>query len=227
MLGVTALFCCVLVSLVAVWTDVKRREVPHWIIGTLVVLWVLTAVMAPEALNGEPMMGVVCGAAALVVGFCLHALGWLGGGDGKLLAALSMWLGPADLGLALLATGFFGLLLAAPGFVQALLRYSGNGAYPTRARSLPLLPRFSQSAPSRASATKSVALAGAVSCPRPSPPSFPSILPPERQVRQAASATKSVALAGAVSCPRPSPPSSPSILPPERQKSDRLLAPQP
>ena len=120
MLGATALFCCVLVSLVAVWTDIKRREVPHWIIGTLVVLWVLAAVMAPEALNGEPMMGAVCGAAALVVGFWLHALGWLGGGDGKLLAALAMWLGPADLGLALLATGFFGLLLAAP----ALLRLS-------------------------------------------------------------------------------------------------------
>ncbi len=120
MLGATALFCCVLVSLVAVWTDVKWREVPHWIIGTLVLLWVLTAVMAPEALNGEPMMGAVCGAAALVVGFCLHAVGWLGGGDGKLLAALAMWLGPADLGLALLATGFFGLLLAAP----ALLRLS-------------------------------------------------------------------------------------------------------
>ena len=120
MLGATALFCCVLVSLVAVWTDVKRREVPHWIIGSLVVLWVLTAVLAPEALNGEPMMGVVCGAAALVVGFCLHAMGWLGGGDGKLLAALAMWLGPADLGLALLATGVFGLLLALP----ALFRLS-------------------------------------------------------------------------------------------------------
>ena len=120
MLGATALLCCVLVSLVAVWTDVKHREVPHWILGALVLLWVLTAVMAPEALNGDPMMGIVCGVAALFLGFCLHALGWLGGGDGKLLAALAMWLGPADLGLALLATGLFGLLLALP----ALLRVS-------------------------------------------------------------------------------------------------------
>ena len=120
MLGETALFCCVLVCLVAVWTDVTRREMPHWIIGTLVGLWVLAAVMAPEALNGEPMTGVVCGAAALLLGFLLHTLGWLGGGDGKLLAALAMWLGPDDLGLALLATGCFGLLLALP----ALLRLS-------------------------------------------------------------------------------------------------------
>ena len=100
---------------------------PHWIIGTLVGLWVLTAVMAPEALNGEPTMGVICGAAALVVGFCLHALGWLGGGDGKLLAALAMWLGPADLGLALLATGLFGLLLAAPALFQLSTLFRERG----------------------------------------------------------------------------------------------------
>ena len=118
--GVAALWCCVLVSLVAVWTDVKHREVPHWIIGTLVSLWVPTAVFAPEALGGEPMLGAACGAAVLAAGFVLHALGWLGGGDGKLLAAMAMWLGPADLGLALLATGVFGLLLALP----ALLRLS-------------------------------------------------------------------------------------------------------
>lgn len=120
MLAAIALFCCVLVSLVAVWTDVKHREVPHWVIGTLVLLWVFAVVMAPEALDGGPLAGIACGVAMLVVAFFLHALGWLGGGDGKLLAALAMWLGPADLGLALLATGLFGLLLALP----ALLRHS-------------------------------------------------------------------------------------------------------
>ena len=120
MLGATALCCCVLISLVAVWTDVKHREVPHWIIGTLVSLWALTAIFAPEALNGRPLLGIVCGAATLMVGFLLHTLGWLGGGDGKLLAAMAMWLGPADIGLALLATGLLGLLLALP----ALLRIS-------------------------------------------------------------------------------------------------------
>ena len=98
----------------------KHREVPHWIIGTLLSLWALTAIFAPEALNGEPLLGIACGAAVLIVGFVLHTLGWLGGGDGKLLAAMAMWLGPADLGLALLATGLFGIVLALP----ALLRLS-------------------------------------------------------------------------------------------------------
>ena len=80
-----------------------------------------------------------------------------------------------------------------------------------------------------ASATKSVALAGAVFCPRPSPPTTLSILPLVRQVRQSASATKSVALAGAVFCPRPSPPTTLSILPLVRQvrQSASALIPPP
>ena len=45
------------------------------------------------------------------MGFAFHALGWLGGGDGKLLAALALWLGPADVGMALLGTGGLGLLV--------------------------------------------------------------------------------------------------------------------
>ena len=127
MFGVAALCCCVLISVVAVWTDVKHREVPHWVIGAIVSLWALTAVVAPEALNGEPIMGIVCGVTALLFGFFMHALGWLGGGDGKLLAALAMWLGPADLGIALLATGLFGLLLALPALFRISTLFRDRG----------------------------------------------------------------------------------------------------
>ncbi len=127
MLAATALSFCVLVSLVAVWTDVKHREVPHWVVAALVVLWVFAAIMAPEALGGAPLAGIACGAAALAVGFCLHNLGWLGGGDGKLLAALAMWLGPADLGLALLATGLFGLALALPALSRRSTLFRDRG----------------------------------------------------------------------------------------------------
>ena len=98
-------------AFVAVWTDVKRREIPHWALGSLAGLWLCAALFTPAALGGEPLGGLVCGALALLLGFVLYALGWLGGGDGKLLAVLSMWLGPADVGLALLATSALGLLL--------------------------------------------------------------------------------------------------------------------
>ena len=110
-LGLAAIAVGVGFALSAVWTDVKRREVPHWIIGGLVAAWLAAATLEPEALAARPLASVGCGLLALLLGFVLHALGWLGGGDGKLLAALALWLGPADIGLALLGTGLLGGLL--------------------------------------------------------------------------------------------------------------------
>ena len=116
--GVALLGGAAVLALAAVWTDVKRREIPHWLLAALASFWLCAALAAPEALGGRPLAGLACGAVALVVGFVLHALGWLGGGDGKLLAVLAMWLGPADMGLALLATSALGLLLAVPTLVH-------------------------------------------------------------------------------------------------------------
>lgn len=106
------LVCAAALAFAAVWTDAKRREIPHWLLGGLALLWLCAALFAPATLGGEPLAGLACGALALLLGFVLYALGWLGGGDGKLLAVLAMWLGPADVGLALLATSALGLLLA-------------------------------------------------------------------------------------------------------------------
>lgn len=111
-----------LLALAAVWTDVTRREIPHWLSVGLASLWLCAALAVPEALGGKPLAGLACGGVALAVGFVLHAFGWLGGGDGKLLAVLAMWLGPTDVGLALLATSAIGLLLA----VSALARPAGD-----------------------------------------------------------------------------------------------------
>ncbi len=128
-LGLTALFASALLALAAAGTDLQRREIPHWILAGMVLLWLAAAWLAPEALNAAPWVGLVCGGAGLALGFVLYALGWLGGGDGKLLAVLAMWLGPADLGLALVAAGALGLLLA----LLALARPKGG----LRRRGLP------------------------------------------------------------------------------------------
>ena len=48
----------------------------------------------------------------LVVGVFIFSLGWLGGGDVKLLAALALWAGPDYLVLLLLITGISGGVLA-------------------------------------------------------------------------------------------------------------------
>ena len=66
---------------------------------------------------------------ALAVGYLFFRAGWLGGGDGKLLGVLALWLGPNDVGLWLLATAVLGLLLV----VLALIRPGGD----FRARGIP------------------------------------------------------------------------------------------
>ena len=83
--------------------------------------WLVGAVLAPEAINGRVLASVLCGLAGLLLGFVFHALGWLGGGDGKLLAALALWLGPADVALALVCTGVIGAMLT----LLALMRWTG------------------------------------------------------------------------------------------------------
>ena len=110
-LGVGALAGGVALAVASVWTDVRRREIPHWLVGGIVAFWAVAAVFDREALGGTLLASILCGVAMLAVGFVLHAFGWLGGGDGKLLAALALWLGPADAGWALMATGAIGLLL--------------------------------------------------------------------------------------------------------------------
>jgi prepilin peptidase CpaA len=52
------------------------------------------------------------GAAMLVAGFAMFAMGWVGGGDAKLLAAASLWLGMDPMVLFLAYATVFGGVLA-------------------------------------------------------------------------------------------------------------------
>ena len=53
--------------------------------------------------------GLLCGAGVLGVGLLAYGCGWMGGGDAKLLVALAMWLGPADLSIAFLGIACVGV----------------------------------------------------------------------------------------------------------------------
>ena len=71
------------------------------------------AVFAVAAGLGLPAIGwhLLAGVAGLFIGFALFALGWIGGGDAKLFAAVTLWLGFHDMApYALLASVFGGAL---------------------------------------------------------------------------------------------------------------------
>jgi len=103
-----------LLVIVAALKDVTTFTIPNWISVSLVLAFY------PAALAAGVPLGVigVCtavGACALVAGMAMFAVGWIGGGDAKLLAATALWIGwPAVLPFLLvtaLAGGALALIL--------------------------------------------------------------------------------------------------------------------
>ena len=108
------LWAAVLVVLSTAWTDWHRREIPHWTTFALVAGWFVVAFAVPQGLGGTVSGALLCAAAGLATGLGLYSFGLLGGGDGKLLAVLGLWLGPLDFGFALLAgAGLLALFVVA------------------------------------------------------------------------------------------------------------------
>ncbi|WP_304166126.1 prepilin peptidase [Phenylobacterium aquaticum] len=97
--------------IVAGMRDVTSYTIPNWISLALI------AAFVPAALAGGltlPAIGLqlAFGVVALVAGMAMFALGWIGGGDAKLFAAVGLWLGwPASI-TYLLVTGVTGGALA-------------------------------------------------------------------------------------------------------------------
>ena len=98
----------------AAWADWRRRQIPHWPVAALVAAWGVVAVAAPAA--GPPLAGAACGTGALGVGAAMWSAGWLGAGDVKIAAAIGLWLGPAEFGLALVGAGVLMLAMLATAF---------------------------------------------------------------------------------------------------------------
>lgn len=86
----------VLLLVTAMVTDWRRRDIPNWLTAT-------AALIAPLWwwANGFPFwpdigMHLIVFAIVLAIGIALFAVGGMGGGDVKLLAALALWLTGLD-----------------------------------------------------------------------------------------------------------------------------------
>ncbi|MFN2384206.1 MAG: prepilin peptidase [Gemmatimonadota bacterium] len=99
---------CTLVAL-AVTADVRTRRIPN----VLTVSGLLAALMLRAALGLDPFVAGVLGAvAAFACAVPLVALGGLGGGDAKLLAAVGAFVGLPGLPVAFLVTALVGGAMA-------------------------------------------------------------------------------------------------------------------
>jgi prepilin peptidase CpaA len=130
---------------IAAVRDLTTYTIPNWISGALAAAFVPAALACGA---NWPTIGLsaLIGVGMLVVGIVLFALRWIGGGDAKLMAAASMWLGLQGLAPFVLYTGLAGgglalMLLAArsswlrpfaaigPGWVDRLATPGGATPY--------------------------------------------------------------------------------------------------
>lgn len=77
---------------VAALRDVTSYTIPNWISLALIGAFVPTMLVLGLPLGAIGQHAGV-GAAALVAGMAMFALGWIGGGDAKVFAAAGLWLG--------------------------------------------------------------------------------------------------------------------------------------
>lgn len=101
--------------------DLRRMRIPNWLNGVIAALFlpVGLALLPPEAVAWR----YAAGFGVLALGFALFALGRMGGGDVKMLAACTPWVAPvhAPLVLQLLAVALIAGLALVMG-ARALLR---------------------------------------------------------------------------------------------------------
>jgi prepilin peptidase CpaA len=109
-----------LIVLWAAVTDVRARRIPN-----AASLLLIAAYAAFVVAHGVPMpwwSGLAAGGLLLALGLPAFALGWFGGGDVKLAAALGLWAGLEGLGAFLAVTAGAGGVLALVVLGSAALR---------------------------------------------------------------------------------------------------------
>ncbi|HEX3919634.1 MAG TPA: prepilin peptidase [Caulobacteraceae bacterium] len=91
--------------------DISSFTIPNWISIALAAAFIPAALALGVSL---PVIGIsfAVGIAALVLAAVMFALGWIGGGDAKLMAAAALWVGLRGIGPFAIYTGLAGGALA-------------------------------------------------------------------------------------------------------------------
>jgi len=89
------LLCGLAIALaIAAFTDVRRRQIDNWLTAAIALAAPLFWWSAGIALWPDAAIQVGIAVATLVVLAGFFALGWMGGGDVKLLTAIALWIEP-------------------------------------------------------------------------------------------------------------------------------------
>ncbi|GLQ19949.1 prepilin peptidase [Algimonas porphyrae] len=96
--------------LIAAYTDFWSMKIPNKVSLAMAAGFVIAL---PMTWQGLPALAehLSVGLVFFAAGFAMFALGWLGGGDAKLMAAISLWFGWGDVMPFVLYTTLFGAAL--------------------------------------------------------------------------------------------------------------------
>ena len=102
--------CCALLAAAVVF-DIARRRIPNAVPVALLGLFVLQIAVSGHRGMAPLWAHLLTAVLLLAVGFALFLAGALGAGDGKLMAAAGLWIGPPDIGGFLVGVGLLGMAL--------------------------------------------------------------------------------------------------------------------
>ena len=111
MFGSLFLFVFPFAMAFAAASDVLTMKIPNWLSVAVAASFLAAGPLAGLGWQ-DLLMHAAAGAVMLIAGFALFALRVLGGGDAKLLAAASVWIGFAPLVTFLAYVAIFGGVLA-------------------------------------------------------------------------------------------------------------------
>lgn len=94
----------------AAFTDLREYRIPNTL--TLAIAALYPAYILTPGVGADVMGSLILAAVVLAAGTGLFALGLIGGGDVKLLAAVSLWVGPAAFPLFLIIMALAGGAIA-------------------------------------------------------------------------------------------------------------------
>src|SRR6516164_9351904 len=80
----------------AAFYDFRKLVIPSGVVLGLCVLWPFYLATAPTITLASSIGAAGCAVAVFLVGALLFSRGHIGGGDVKLLAAATLWAGPAN-----------------------------------------------------------------------------------------------------------------------------------
>ena len=117
--------------LIAAFTDIRSRKIANWLTGAIALgaplfWWASGLALWPDV---AIQLGIAIATFGIFAG--LFALGWMGGGDVKLLSALALWITPVNFVTLLLVMALVGgILTVVVGAIHVMRRQKDRIAVP-------------------------------------------------------------------------------------------------